>query len=227
VLASIEHVQDMLRDDAGDVAEMPTQVSRIAQPLVVAEPLIGGVPSAAEIAASRAARWGEDAAAVRVVSGRRGRWLKVGLGSAALLALFAGGGFVLGQHLSEPAAPVGLPVLSVERALTDEVARVHAQALEAEVGRLSRSLSGERAARTKAEALAEEQQAAQTAREAAAAKALSTVKVEARARKPRKKLRRRSTSRSSLIKRRTRTKKRRARPASRQDKRLDSLIDGL
>ncbi|MCA9545456.1 MAG: hypothetical protein KC613_13725 [Myxococcales bacterium] len=242
VIASIDQVQAMLRDEVrpsppAELAlppEAATQITHRAGYRASDEPSDLdvlpnlAVPTAAEVEASRAARWAEEAAVTPVVGGRRrtGGVFRVLL-ALGLLATAGAGGWVVAD-LRPPATSVAPLVRAADDAVASVVSTHRGSVQEATVARLESELSAARARAHGLQATVAELQAASVASkpEPAAAPVQETkVKRRRQVGRTRGGL---LVTRPERAKRSQRPLRRRpARKLTRQDKRLDALINGL
>ncbi len=204
VVVSIGRVRDLLRDEAPQPAR-DTEVRSVPQAIPVAKPgqLVEVVPSAAEVAARREARWSEDTLPHLAGPPRRALWSRHG----AMVTAAAGGtalGLLLALVLSEPPEAPELEARLAQSGQTIE-------ALEA-------SLADARGLASEARA----QAAVANAEKATLAEQLAALEAQASVEK------RQKTARRTHRRGRAKAKKRR-RPAklTRNDRNLDALLDSL
>ncbi len=213
VVMSIGQVRDMLRDE---VRPEPAQAPGVPVAIPVKRSELE-VPSMAEVKASREARWAsEERATLPLVSTRRSRaWIW-----PAALVLVAAGAFWFGQSRGEPDFAF-VPATELDEARA-ETARVQK----------ARDDEAQRAAALATEAVALKAQIAKL--EAAAASAPEAAPEVAKADEAAKPAKKRARKRSSARRlsqaerpRKRRKVRRRPKRLTRNDKALDSLIEGL
>jgi hypothetical protein len=221
VVVSIGEVRDLLRQDTVP-PEAATTVARreLPVPLAVPAEVAAGVPSMDEVRASREARWQEDPAgpapAIHIMSRkirllRLARFLAVGLLGVALAAGVAAWRWPTQR-------PLVLGGVAAEQALEAAGARHRLAQVEGEL----------QAARARAKDLEAEKQGLATRVTELELAAKAQQKARARKAEPPAARKKTATRRSRKKARRpTRPKRRKPAKRTRQDKRIDDLLDGL
>ncbi len=264
VVASIDQVRAMLREEAApageaddDGAERATVVThRAALPYASASERsaeaalpVAGVPTAAEVAASRAARWADDAASVEVVrsGARRVSGWRVLAAVAVVVGAASIGAWAWWTHRAPAEAAAGVVAAGPAVAPTAPTA-ASSPTVPPPVARSLRLTAALAVAQARLAAQAVPEPPARAPASSVAAASASEPPAPAPAKRRRARRTPRRQARSLLVRRPRgptaqgikakavakqprvkgpRAKRRAKRPLTRQDRRLDALINGL